>query len=61
MGDVVRESLQQGYDATVELKKDGFEVTATPRKGGLGGFFYDQKHLYYNPKGKASRSDTVLN
>jgi len=48
------------YTYKLTLTDSSFEVTATPKRSGIGGFFGDGKHIYFNPKGPATRSDRVV-
>ncbi len=49
--------LDPNYEYRVTIRGDTFEVSAIPRKPGLGGFFNDAYGTYYNPKAEASNKD----
>jgi hypothetical protein len=48
------------YTYELTLTGDSFAVTATPKRSGIGAFLGDGKHIYFNPKGRATRSDRVI-
>lgn len=48
------------FDYTIEISGDRLEVSAAPRRAGLGGFLCDGRDIHYNPKGRASVTDPVM-
>lgn len=48
------------YEYRLTPGKDAFELSALPRRAGLGGFFCDGKRIYFNPQGRASAHDKKI-
>lgn len=48
------------YDFHLTLRGAGLELSAIPRRAGLGGFFSDGRKVYYNAQGPASNKNKAL-
>jgi hypothetical protein len=48
------------YEYRVVARADTFDLSAAPKRKGLGGFFFDGQKIYFNPQGAASVSDKKI-
>ncbi len=48
------------YEYRVVARAQALEISAVPRRKGLGGFFFDGQKIYYNPQGAASPRDKKI-
>ncbi|MBI1738974.1 MAG: hypothetical protein HYR58_06980 [Acidobacteria bacterium] len=48
------------YQFRLTTSGESFEITAVPKRPGLGGMLCDGTEVYYNQKGPASRADKVI-
>ena len=52
--------VDPNYEHRITIGKETYAWSATPRRPGLAGFFYDGRKTYYNPNGPASNQDKVV-
>ncbi len=50
-------ATDRNYEYRLDLREDGYSVSAEPRRAGLGGLFHDGFIGHYNPEGPASKED----
>lgn len=48
------------YDYRLSVSANAFELSAAPRRSGLGGFFSDGQKIYFNPQGAATRESKAI-
>jgi hypothetical protein len=48
------------YSFSISGTMEKFEIAATPKRPGVGGFFQDDAGVHYNPRGPASKNDPLV-
>ena len=48
------------YDYGLSVSDDAFELSAAPRRSGLGGFFTDRHKIYFDSQGAATRESKLI-
>lgn len=48
------------YSFRISGTMEKFEIAATPKRSGVGGFFQDDAGVHYNPRGPAAKSDPLV-